>query len=567
MKKILIFILSIFFLFFSNLSYSENVCKDENIENSYNFSWFPNWKDYIYTVKENLMDTLFKNWIKIGTYRNFGSNYWTKRNFAFSPDSKSFAYYAYITPDDYKNGRRVIIKDWKVIDYRKSGTDSLFFWYTSEWKFYFHLENGKMVGWLAIHTWFVYSEYFQKIYPEWWNIVTDLQKNNTDWDDYWVEIYKTTNWEQLFHLVNWLTVLKWWKQLPNFMNPYKWITLSPDWKTIYSIVISADDWKTYLYANDKEIDSWIYSLDSESGSWIYFSDTTISWDNSSLLYTKNNEKQHWIIKDWKQMWPFEKIRDYWISYNWKDYYFKVKSEWKEVAYRNWVFIEWLKRISYSPKWNWVIQISEKNWKQYVNVNWNDNPEMYDEISQIDWSDDWLNYAYSFKNNWKWWIVKNWKIILEWKEDTLIKSFSKSWWKLSYDFYADNWREYFWIDEQIFTNHLNQSFSEFSPDWNSYVYRWSEDPKKEKSEVLWMHLCNLPDNDSETNTGSISPTTIKSSSLSENQTNSVKKLSETINLMTTDKKAQIRSKLVILLSNLETWTVKYDAYKLLQDLIK
>jgi len=88
MKKLLsLLIISFLFLGNINISFWENVCTYQEINNSLGLVYSPNGLEYAYVNKKNNKEVVIKNWIESKEYDSVYA-------LGYSPDSKSFAFIA-----------------------------------------------------------------------------------------------------------------------------------------------------------------------------------------------------------------------------------------------------------------------------------------------------------------------------------------------------------------------------------------------------------------------------------------------------------------------------------------
>lgn len=351
--------------------------------------------------------------------------------------------------------------------------------------------DGEVLDWILIgKDWKNYSFVYEK------NWISKLIINSKEiahfkWkiEDFLI----SEGWKSYAYKINW----KWKISLNNKK------TISVEWnlkrgitsenRTDYYWYISEKNWVYLLIINGKKIisvksyDDLIMTKNSIYGykinwSWViiknnkkYINNNNIKnfnitwdWKNYIFIYEKNWIKE--LIINWKKIASITwKVSNITISWDWKNYGFVYEKNWikeliinlKKITSITWkvsnLNVSWnWKNYSFISKENWINKIII-NWEKVISINWN--------ITNLKTSLDWKIFAY--KMNWKWIFVVNGKKVaynLNYYDFKITQN-SKSY------AYKLNWKWIVIINNKriILNNKRFISSFDITEDWKNYIY--------------------------------------------------------------------------------------------------
>jgi len=524
--KNLIVLLVLFFwiqnLVYSNFNYDDYIIeKTHYLEKNvlYEFKNITDWKLYL----KNTTDWVISKW--------FNSFFITENinweiSYAWGNNSK--------TPDyNY-----TIIRNWKVEYETQKGH-----WITDNLEY---SPNGT-------HLFFKTSIDSKK--SEYWQAIIVM-----DWKEIWTEYdsaYSPTfswDWKAFFYI--WANnILNWWKNRISY--------IIKDWKVIeksnYAIsdLKVSKDWKKYAYLIfewwlRKVVYNWVKSSYMQWNVWNYgFSN---DWQNFAFYST--NDWRWIIVKDWKDISKkYASVDDFRFSTTWNWFSFIANTlDDKQILVKDWNEIKEDGLIGWFLYWkksNDYIYLVRKNWKTYINNNWQKGIEydsiLYDSLvynnsenyhfiakknNKLILINNWVEY-WKF-DNFIWFPIKDnkWNIAIIWKNDTNsivivnwkeIDSFS-SWWLL---------RIYF-VDDKIF---IKQSINN-------------------KDNVFIKEFYNIKESQAQI-----------TNNLSEKDLKVVLNVSNTIKKFSISKQNQYKKALLNLLLKQKEWTRNFELIKAILEKIK
>lgn len=358
-----------------------------------------------------------------------------------------------------------------------------------------------------------------------WKFETiDSFKYNFDGSNYW--FVWGIKLDEFFRVKKFLKEKNWniidWGIIKLFYTK-SWKLIYTEYK--YSNTNLVIDWKEYILSTNKSSFEWINFLENKED-FLYRSSNDLSWLEQII---KNNETNYlsWKVYNFKTSW-----NNYWytlynsnnstyntnnstykIIFNWKEVY-SLKANWevpkiylskytnnyaiytneweKHFIDINWERKEiksWIWEFVFSDFWNHYIYTTFAEWgNQKVIIDWKENSNLYEYISDIAFSKDWNKFVYTWKKDRKFFISNNWNekfisneiswigILNDWNNIIYLKKISDNKWSL-----IENW-----VDTKI--SNWNSIKLFYSNDFNKYIFIAKKD-WKETLYINWKFIYN------------------------------------------------------------------------------
>lgn len=247
----------------------------------------------------------------------------------------------------------------------------------------------------------------------------------------------------------WFLAFDWWKRFAviNWEKSKRYDSLSSlkfSWDSTSYIILWGDWEKQKLILKGEE--QWEYRF-IESDNSFYDIEPKISFNWENYIIVANNEddfdiekSRRSVIKDWKNIWEYDKVYKTSFSWTWKNYAYSFLNSWTSWIVKDWVILEWYDKyddFSFSRTTDSFVYVWFKDNFYHLILN---DKEIYKETTPFyDINFRVFDDALIFLSNHQYKLFKDWKV-------TNIDTSSYR-----------------------YKDHIT-----FSKNWENYIYLWSDD---------------------------------------------------------------------------------------------